>query len=243
MAVTCGGKRDFAVSFICSCQYAFLHVDGDNAYGEACLTVFYADSQFQPLCRNIGRKAADLFRGYSKGGFLSVTVDAGQQKAFQIQLFSQSIYYFMRRLYNGQSGKCCFVFRLLFSGGEGGSQADFKLYVFSGIYRFSDGPYTVVIRTAAFLYDKRQEALRLSGEPCFAGQREQGDTLRVGGCAGSRRCEVILLECLVVFFVIHLYGNAGHHFSVFVINGYAYTAFFSCVLLLFACYRQEDRTY
>ena len=40
-----------------------------------------------------------------------------------------------------------------------------------------------------------------------------------------------------------LYGNAGHHFSVFVINGYAYTAFFSCVLLLFACYRQEDRTY
>ena len=62
-----------------------------------------------------------------------------------------------------------------------------KMYVFSGIYRFSDGPYTVVIRTAAFLYDKRQEALRLSGEPCFAGQREQGDTLRVGGCAGSRR--------------------------------------------------------
>ena len=61
------GKRDFAVSFIRSCQYAFLHVDGDNAYGEACLTVFYADSQFQPLCRNIGRKAADLFRGYSKG--------------------------------------------------------------------------------------------------------------------------------------------------------------------------------
>ena len=149
----------------------------------------------------------------------------------------------MRRLCNGQPDECSFVFRLLFSGGEGGSQADFKLYVFSGIYRFPDGPYTVVVRTAAFLYDKCQEALRLSGEPYFAGQREQGDTLRIGGCAGSGRREVILLECLVVFFVIHLYGNAGHHFSVFVINGYAYTAFFSCVLFLFACYRQEDRTY
>ena len=57
-------------------------------------------------------------------------------------------------------------------GGEGGSQADFKLYVFSGIYRFPNGPYTVVVRTAAFLYDKCQEALRLSGEPYFAGQRE-----------------------------------------------------------------------
>lgn len=64
---------------------------------------------------------------------------------------------------------------------------------------FPDGPYTVVVRTAAFLYDKCQEALRLSGEPYFAGQREQGDTLRIGGCAGSGRREVILLECLVVF--------------------------------------------
>ena len=170
------GRGDFAVSFIYFCQYpsdarmgAMLTVklaDGWSSMPMVSTSRFAGASEEKPLtCSGV------TVTGYSLP-LLYTPVSRSPSKLSG----SPKVYaYFMRRLCNGQPDECSFVFRLLFSGGEGGSQADFKLYVFSGIYRFPDGPYTV-LRTAAFLYDKCQEALRLSGEPYFAGQREQGDT-------------------------------------------------------------------
>ena len=57
----------------------------------------------------------------------------------------ESIWNFMRGVWNGEGDECWFVLGVVLWGGEGGSEGDLKVYVFWGMYGFGKGGYRVVV--------------------------------------------------------------------------------------------------